>query len=766
MHAWMMLIAALLAGPARDCPQLPLAPAVTGDPLGWVALLTTPDERQPETSSGAPPAVESSTGPAAETEASDAPGSVPDPLPAAAEATVPENGASKGAEPALPVSAAEQISRLERHIADDERHLAQLKAELAGPEKDRAHAEFRELDRQLEQLKAALEAAGSELPEAERAAQQRTIDEVSKKRQLAAERFDLILQSHETLAEQVAIRTEKIVRDRQTLRKLLGEETADEPPPTATARRVEGSTEPGVSPPGAAPPSSQSPQHPADPAAPPANSLPVSPLAGAVLQGLAGGTTDPASGASEAATVAPIRPESPTIAEARADAELKEAAAVAAEQAAAELARRAEMVRREIEQVRKLLDNARKRADNADQTVRALEGEFQAQLLAGGDPQALRARLDEIAKHTGLSRQVRAEGRERAIDLDRLQSQLAELQTGEIAALHEADAKRKAADQARRRLEWLGNPFSPQNLLGWMIHHGLTIVAILLAMAGFIWGARHLQERIVGLVTSRSNRGTREDHENRARTLVGVVRYAMNLAIVTGGTLMILDEIGISIAPLMGGAAVLGLAVAFGAQTLIKDYFTGFMILLEQQYMVNDVIQVAGVQGQVERITLRVTVLRDLEGRVHFVPHGEITSTTNMTHGWSRAVFDIGVGYGEDVDRVIAVLEDLADELRNDPEYGPLILEPATMLGVDQFGESAIVIRFFLKTRPLRQWPVKRELLRRIKKRFDELGIEIPYPSRTLHMRVAGSGASAETMFLDASGSDEPGASGGSAMVA
>ncbi len=185
----------------------------------------------------------------------------------------------------------------------------------------------------------------------------------------------------------------------------------------------------------------------------------------------------------------------------------------------------------------------------------------------------------------------------------------------------------------------------------------------------------------------------------------------------------------------MSWLAVVGLAFAFGAQSLIKDFFSGFMILLEQQYMVNDVVKIDDVTGQVERITLRMTVLRDLEGHVHFIPHGEVNRVSNSTHGWSRAVFDVGVAYGEDIDRVMSVLVDLARQMRKEPEYSGLILEDMEMLGVDSLGESAVVIKFFIKTRPLKQWLVRRELLRRIKNKFDQLGIEIPFPTRTLVYR-------------------------------
>ena len=134
-----------------------------------------------------------------------------------------------------------------------------------------------------------------------------------------------------------------------------------------------------------------------------------------------------------------------------------------------------------------------------------------------------------------------------------------------------------------------------------------------------------------------------------------------------------------------------------------------------------------------------MTVLRDLEGCVHFVPNGEITSVTNMTHGWSRALFDIGVAYKENVDQVMEVILEVGKELRKDPQFRTLILEDPTMLGVDSFGDSAVVIKFFIKTRPLQQWTVKRELLRRLKNRFDELGIEIPFPHRTVYHHMGSS---------------------------
>ncbi len=321
--------------------------------------------------------------------------------------------------------------------------------------------------------------------------------------------------------------------------------------------------------------------------------------------------------------------------------------------------------------------------------------------------------------------------------LHELQTELTTLQSEQNTAQRDADAKKHAAELAEDRIAQLQNPFRPRNIVQWLFHHGPRLVLIAVGMLIFHRLSRVLSRRAVRLMaqTGTAKRGTHQDRENRAQTLVGVFNSALSLLVLGGGSLMILDEVGIPIVPLMGGAAVLGLAVAFGAQNLIKDYFSGFMVLLEDQYGINDVVRIGSISGMVEHISLRTTVLRDLEGVVHFIPHGTITTVSNLTHGWSRALFDIDIGYGEDIDRVMEVLLVLGRELRQDPLYSPLILDDPEMLGVDELADSSVVLKFFLKTRPLQQWTVKREMLRRIKNRFDELGIEIPYPHQTVHHR-------------------------------
>ncbi|MEX2113119.1 MAG: mechanosensitive ion channel family protein [Pirellulales bacterium] len=304
-----------------------------------------------------------------------------------------------------------------------------------------------------------------------------------------------------------------------------------------------------------------------------------------------------------------------------------------------------------------------------------------------------------------------------------------------ISAAQSAQQLSALVDDAIEKRAWPDNPFSLANVLKWLADHGPKLLTILIGLLLLSYAVRVSSRQLAKAVARTSSRGTAIDRENRAITLVGVFRNTASIALVTGGVLMALDQVGIPIGPLMGGAAVLGLAVAFGAQNLVRDYFSGFMVLLEDQYGVNDVVKIGDASGSVEKITLRITVLRDLDGCVHFIPHGSISQVTNMTHGWSRAVVDVGVAYKENPDRVMGVLVEIGQEMRKDPKFGPLILDGPEMLGVDGFGDSAVTIKFFLKTQPAQRWLVKRELLRRIKNRFDELGIEIPFPQRTIHHR-------------------------------
>lgn len=230
--------------------------------------------------------------------------------------------------------------------------------------------------------------------------------------------------------------------------------------------------------------------------------------------------------------------------------------------------------------------------------------------------------------------------------------------------------------------------------------------------------------------------GSARMRSGRVRTLLPLLRRFVSIALGLIATLIVLSELGINIAPLLAGAGVIGLAIGFGAQTLVKDVITGIFILAEETVSVGDIVDLGGNAGVVEDISIRTIRLRDTEGIVHVIPFSEVTRIKNMTRGFARALFDIGVSYREDIDEVIGVIVALAAEFRAEPEWSARILEDLEMWGVDQLADSAVVIRCRFKTLPAQQWNVKREFSKRLKKRFDELGIEIPYPHQTIYFGV------------------------------
>jgi small conductance mechanosensitive channel len=223
------------------------------------------------------------------------------------------------------------------------------------------------------------------------------------------------------------------------------------------------------------------------------------------------------------------------------------------------------------------------------------------------------------------------------------------------------------------------------------------------------------------------------EDQRRVETLARVFRHLFSILIVAVTGMLTLSELGISIAPILGAAGVVGIAVGFGAQSMVKDFFNGFMLLLENQVRVGDVVAVAGKSGLVEEVTLRHVRLRDYDGHVHFVPSGSIDTVTNMTLEYSYALMDLGVAYREDLDEVFSVIRATAAELRQDPVHGPNILEPLELAGVENWADSAVTIRCRFKCVPLAQWNVRREFLRRLKAAFDAHGIEIPYPHLTIY---------------------------------
>ena len=236
-------------------------------------------------------------------------------------------------------------------------------------------------------------------------------------------------------------------------------------------------------------------------------------------------------------------------------------------------------------------------------------------------------------------------------------------------------------------------------------------------------------------------RATVEAHQDsaedgrRLQTLTRVVRYVFTVGVSVVTVLLILGEFGVSVAPMLGAAGIVGIALGFGTQSLVKDYFSGFFLLLENQIRVGDVVEAGGKSGVVEELTLRYLRLRDYAGNVHYVPNGSITVVTNMSLGYANAVMDVTVAWGQDLERVFALLSRLGRELQADPTFGPKILEPLEISGVEQLGETGIALRCRFKAEPLEQHVVRREFLRRLKAELESAGIEMPTPQIKLLAR-------------------------------
>ncbi len=229
-----------------------------------------------------------------------------------------------------------------------------------------------------------------------------------------------------------------------------------------------------------------------------------------------------------------------------------------------------------------------------------------------------------------------------------------------------------------------------------------------------------------------ADRAPSVEERRRVATVSKVLRHTVSALILVVAAMLVLSQVGISIAPILGAAGVVGIAVGFGAQSLVKDVFAGFFLLVENQIRVGDVVEIAGKSGVVEQLSLRRTKLRSYDGSVHYISNGLITTVTNMSTEFAFAVVDIGVSYREDIDRVYAVMREAARALRETPEFGARIIGDLEIAGVDQWAESAVMIRARIRTQPLEQWGVRREYLKRLKAAFDREGIAIPFPHRTL----------------------------------
>ncbi|MFW6257741.1 MAG: mechanosensitive ion channel family protein, partial [Prolixibacteraceae bacterium] len=261
----------------------------------------------------------------------------------------------------------------------------------------------------------------------------------------------------------------------------------------------------------------------------------------------------------------------------------------------------------------------------------------------------------------------------------------------------------------------------------------IIIIVVLFILSRFIKFALKKLKNTLIIRAEKKEKDTIAETEKRITTLIGIIGGVVSIFLWAVFLMVALKKFGIEIAPILASAGIVGVAVGFGAQELVRDFFSGFFILLEDQVRAGDVAIINGTGGVVEKIELRTITLRDFSGVVHIFQNGKINTMANMTKEWSAMVFDIGVAYKEDVDEVMQVMRDVGNDLQQDEIFGPSIIEPIEVFGLDQFGDSAIVIKARLKTKPIQQWSVGREYRRRLKIAFDKKGIEIPFPHTTVY---------------------------------
>jgi small conductance mechanosensitive channel len=284
----------------------------------------------------------------------------------------------------------------------------------------------------------------------------------------------------------------------------------------------------------------------------------------------------------------------------------------------------------------------------------------------------------------------------------------------------------------------------------------ITLIILIAAVTYLVWlGINRL---IDGYIRRLEAQVGNARSRTRTRTALVLARNAAFVALCVIAGLVILSELGLNIAPLLAGAGIIGIAIGFGAQHLVQDIITGLFNLIEDTFAVGDVVDLGGKAGVVEAVTIRTVRLRDAGGNVHTIPFSAIAGVTNMSKDFSFAVFDIAVAYSESVDEVMRVIKEIAEDLGRDRAYRRTIREPLEMLGVDRLADSAVIIKCRLKVRPASQWAIGREFNRRLKNRFDELGIEFPFPQQTIHFSEDRRGAARPAhVVLDAPEHEEDG---------
>jgi small conductance mechanosensitive channel len=598
-----------------------------------------------------------------------------------------------------PITETERINRLRKTIELDREKLAQTRREFAELEEfiKTLDGYIQNAESDLAGKNTQLETSGSDGASEKVATLRAEIQALEQRIAVAKAELELRFNSGRTVQSQIRALEQKIANDEQALEKLIN--PALLLPETPSARPA---TAPST---GTAPP--------------------VPSAAQMMVPGVVTGQTTPQS------PPAASQPETAEQIEARREAEKLEAEARIAEEELVSFVERKRALEAQIEIEQTLLDTAKESRKNLDAAADGARTNLQRLIDAGASKAELREaerRIENIGK---LQRQNRGEIDQRRAYLDSLYERRKVLNDEQVAVTQQTEEKRLEAAEARKRTVWLDSPLHPRNVGNWLIVRGPRILIVIFAAWALLALVRFSSHRIARTLVYKVG-APRQRGTNRADTLALSFQSALSLLIMVSAILLAFQEAGVDIKTVLGGAAILGVAFAFGAQNLMRDYFTGFMIVLEDQYELGDLVTIGGITGTVEKLNMRTTVLRDLEGRVHFIPNGEIKSVTNRTYVWGRAMLDIPVGLKEDPDRVMAVIRAVEEEFRADPETGSWVTGDPVVLGVDKFSEYGMIIKTFVQTQPDKIFATRRELLRRIKKRFDEEGIEISVPHRTL----------------------------------
>lgn len=270
-------------------------------------------------------------------------------------------------------------------------------------------------------------------------------------------------------------------------------------------------------------------------------------------------------------------------------------------------------------------------------------------------------------------------------------------------------------------------------IIPWLLNHGIKIILIIIG--GFIVNkiVQKFIERTVRMIVIADKNASANAEIQREDTLIQIFSTTVKIVLISITLLMCLKEFGLEIAPILAAAGIVGLAFGFGGQYLIRDIISGLFIILENQYRIGDVVDFDSASGLVEQISLRKTTLRDLDGTVHHIPHGEIKKVSNLTKDFSRVNLNLGVSYSADLEHVISVVNQTGNSIAEDPNFKDFVIAAPQFLRVDEFADSSIIIKIIGETVPLKQWEVAGELRKRIKVAFDKEGIEIPFPQMVIH---------------------------------